>query len=149
MLIHRPYFAGRESRGRGNRHAADGIAAHDDLFCRRDDERQRRRSDEALIKALTAPSAAPIYKARGLDPHGRGSVMHTRAIGAVLLVITGPAVQRSGCVQQEAVTARLTVQACMDAHESATLRRDSTVGLFVRCCSRAGKPEITRARIDH
>src|SRR5262245_51212735 len=30
--------------------------------------------------------------------------------------------------------ARLTVRACMDAHESATLRRDSAVGLFVRCC---------------
>jgi hypothetical protein len=25
MLIHRPYFAGRESRGRGNRHAADEL----------------------------------------------------------------------------------------------------------------------------
>jgi hypothetical protein len=44
---------------------------------------------------------------------------------------------------------RLTVQACMDAHESATLRRDRAVGLLVRYRGRAGKPEIIRARIDH
>jgi hypothetical protein len=43
--------------------------------------------------------------------------MRTRAIVAALRV------------QDEAVGTRLTVQACMDAHEQATLRRDSTVGL--------------------
>ena len=40
----------------------------DDLFCRRHDQRQAAGAAKALIKALTAPSAAPIYKAKGLDP---------------------------------------------------------------------------------
>ena len=35
-----------ESRGRGDRHAAGGVAADYDLFCRGDDERQRSRSGE-------------------------------------------------------------------------------------------------------
>jgi len=55
--------------------------------------------------------------------------------------------QRSGLLADRCV--HLTVQACMDAHESASLRRESAVGRFVRCRGRAGKPEIIRVRIDH
>ncbi len=51
-----------EFRCRGDRHAAGGVAADDDLFCRRDDERRA----DGFIRHLAAPEAVTIYKTKGL-----------------------------------------------------------------------------------
>src|SRR5262249_50976823 len=83
-----------EPRGRGDRHAAGGVAADHALFRRRDDKRERSRSGEG-------PDQGTDRAVGGTDLQGKGtrsrmvgeSVMRIRAIarGAALTVPAIPA----------------------------------------------------------
>src|SRR5262249_14912036 len=80
-----------ESGGRGDRHAAGGVAADHTLFRRRDDKRERSRSGEGADQGTDRAI-------RGSDLQGKGTrsrmvgdnVMRTRAIAAAAALMFPP-----------------------------------------------------------
>src|SRR5262249_34012733 len=86
-----------ESRGRGDRHAAGGVAADDDLFGRRDDEREGRRRGEGADQGTDRAIRSSHLQGKGTrSSMVGGSVMRARAIAAAPLVPAAAAGQRSG-----------------------------------------------------
>src|SRR5262249_57773252 len=83
-----------ESADRGDRHAAGGVAADDDLFCRCDDERQGSGSGEGADQGTDRAVRGSHLQGKGTRSRMvGGSVMRTRAIAAAaaLIVTTGAA----------------------------------------------------------
>src|SRR5262249_37305417 len=72
-----------ESAGRGDRHAAGGVAADDDLFCRCDDERQGSGSGEGADQGTDRRARGSYQKGKGPGPRwGGGGAGRPRGMGA-------------------------------------------------------------------